>query len=92
MSKTISAVMLASSLVMGSAGVWAEGLAAAPDDGRLKEASAQVLTPKSDRVGPVGVVRQEGKVESAEALVAEVGWSCRLSLEAPLRPLPVLAK
>ena len=38
------------------------GLASERGAGWLKEASAQVLTPKSDRVAPVCVTRQEGHV------------------------------
>jgi len=60
-------------------------------DGWLKEASAHVLTPTSERVAPVGVLRQEGKVESAEAMLAGDGQSCRLSFEkGGVKPVVVL--
>jgi alpha-L-rhamnosidase len=49
--------------------------------GWLKEALVHVLTPKSDRVAPVGVLKTEGKVDSAEAMLAGDGRSCRLSFE-----------
>lgn len=67
------------------------GLAAERDSGWLKEASAHVLTPTSERVAPVGVLRQEGKVESAEAMLAGDGQSCRLSFEkGGVKPVVVL--
>ncbi|MBM4164127.1 MAG: hypothetical protein FJ222_06775 [Lentisphaerae bacterium] len=87
MRKMISALMV----VMGAAALRAESPAAALGDGWLQEASALVLTPKSDRVGPVGVSRQEGKVESAEAMLAEDGRSGRLIYEkGDVKPVVVL--
>lgn len=47
----------------------------------LKQAASYVLTPKSDWAMPTSVVRTEGRVESAEALVCEDGKSCRLIFE-----------
>lgn len=43
-----------------------------------KEAAPYLLTPQGDRVLPVAVVRSEGDVASAEALLAEDGQSCQL--------------
>lgn len=69
----VVSAMLFASLMAASAevkdGIW------------LKEAVSHVLTPDSDRVAPACVVRQEGKVESVEALLAEDGRSCRLAYE-----------
>ncbi len=60
-------------------------------DAWLKEASPYLLTPKSDWVEPVSVVRTEGKVESADALITEDGRSCRLTYEAGgAKPVAVL--
>ena len=47
----------------------------------LKQAAAHVLTPASDRVAPVAVVRTEGRVDGADALLVEDGRSCRLTYE-----------
>jgi alpha-L-rhamnosidase len=47
----------------------------------LKQAAAEVLTPSSDRVAPVTVVRTEGRVDAADALLLEDGKSCRLTFE-----------
>lgn len=67
------------------------GLASGQDAGWLKDAAAQVLTPKSGRVAPVSVTRQEGKVESADAILAEDGRSCRLRYEkGGVKPVVVL--
>lgn len=60
------------------AGISAE---AASDDAWLKQAKAEVLTPSSDNVPPVGITRVEGSVDSAEALLREDGKSCRLIFE-----------
>lgn len=49
------------------------------NDTWLKEAALQVLTPKSDRVAPVGVERKEGDVQSADSMLIQDGKSCRLS-------------
>ena len=54
---------------------------AAADDAWLQQAKAHVLTPSSDRVAPVCVVRTEGRVEAAEALLREDGKSCRMTFE-----------
>ena len=54
---------------------------ASMDSGWLTDAASQVLTPKSDRVAPIGVLRQEGKVDSSEAMLAQDGRSCRLAYE-----------
>ncbi len=51
------------------------------DSSWLKLAAEQVLTPKSDRTAPVGVVRTEGLVEGADALLRGEGKSCRLIFE-----------
>ncbi len=60
-------------------------------DAWLKEAAVQVLTPKTDRVAPVGVLRQEGAVESADALLAGDGRSGRLSYgKTGVKPVVVL--
>jgi alpha-L-rhamnosidase len=57
-----------------------------PDAGNgaawTEEAASHLLTPKSDRVPPVRVVRTEGAVEKAEGLLAEDGESCRLTYDA----------
>lgn len=50
-------------------------------EGWLKQAAAQRLTPTSDRVAPVAVVRTEGRVESADNLLLEDSKSCRLIFE-----------
>ncbi len=54
---------------------------AAAQEAWLKQAAAHVLTPQSERVAPVAVVRTEGRVEGADALLAEDGRSCRLTFE-----------
>jgi hypothetical protein len=51
--------------------------AVAADSGWLKQAGEHVLTPTSDRVMPVGVMRTEGKVEGGGALLSEDGRSGR---------------
>jgi hypothetical protein len=43
--------------------------------------ASQVLTPKSDRVAPVCVMKQDGKVDFSEGLLANDGRSCRLAYE-----------
>jgi hypothetical protein len=84
------AMLIPSAAFLLSAAV-SSGLAAERDEAWLKEASAHVLTPTSDRVAPVGVLRQEGKVESAEAMLAGDGQSCRLSFEkGGVKPVVVL--
>jgi hypothetical protein len=57
----------------------------------IKAARAQVLTPATDRVTPVAVQRQEGAVESAEALLAEDSRSARLTYpEGGTKPVVVI--
>ncbi len=57
----------------------------------VNTAKAYLLTPKSDRVLPACVVRTEGNVESADAMLLEDGKSCRLTFEAGgTRPVAVL--
>ncbi len=46
-----------------------------------REAGALLLTPKSDCVAPVAVMRTEGRVDASDALFAEDGKSCRLSFD-----------
>lgn len=46
-----------------------------------KLAEECVLTPRSERVAPVAVVRTEGLVDAAEALLCAGGKSCRLTYE-----------
>lgn len=71
-----AAVILTSVAVCGGAPKQA---GAAANDAWLQQAKAYVLTPASDRVGPVCVVRTEGRVEAAEALLRQDGKSCRLT-------------
>jgi alpha-L-rhamnosidase len=59
----------------------AENVNASMDGGWLTEAASQVLTPKSDRVAPVCVMKQDGKVDTSEAMLAQDGRSCRLAYE-----------
>jgi hypothetical protein len=59
----------------------AENVNASMDGGWLTEAASQVLTPKSDRVAPVCVMKQDGKVDFSEGLLANDGRSCRLAYE-----------
>ena len=47
----------------------------------VKEAHTYLLTPKSDRVAPACVVRTEGNVDYADALLVEDGKSARLAYE-----------
>ena len=54
---------------------------ATAEEAWLKQAATQVLTPKSDQVEPVTVVRTEGLVDAADALRIEDGKSCRLTFE-----------
>jgi len=57
----------------------------------MKLAAEQVLTPKSDRTAPVAVLRTEGLVDAAEALLHEEGRSCRLAFEkGGVKPVVVL--
>lgn len=57
----------------------------------VKEVQAGLLTPKSDWVGPVAVVRSEGAVDAADALLREDGRSCRLSYaQGDAKPVVVL--
>ncbi len=51
----------------------------ARDRAWVERARAEALTPASDRVFPASVVRTEGGVENAEALLREDGTSCRLT-------------
>jgi hypothetical protein len=53
----------------------------AGDDVWPDEAVSHVLTPGSDRVAPVRVVRQEGWVESGDSILSEDGRSCRMTFE-----------
>jgi alpha-L-rhamnosidase len=50
-------------------------------DAWMKQARSYALTPATDWVYPVEVVRSEGAVEGAEHLLAEDGVSCRLVYE-----------
>jgi len=59
----------------------AENVNASNDGVWLTEAASQVLTPKSDRVAPVCVMKQDGKVDFSEAMLAQDGLSCRLAYE-----------
>ena len=59
----------------------AENVNASMDGGWLTEAASQVLTPKSDRVAPVCVMKQDGKVDFSEAMLVQDGRSCRLAYE-----------
>ena len=57
----------------------------------LKQARAYALTPSSDWVAPVCIVRTEGRVEAAEALLSEDGKGCRLTYEkGGAKPVAVL--
>lgn len=61
------------------------------DTAWLKEARSYLLTPRTDWVAPASVVRTEGRVEAAGAMLAEDGKSCRLTYEAGgLKPVAVL--
>ncbi len=71
----LMAVAVAGAAASGAAGAGGAAL-------WLKEASPYVLTPRGDRVMPVRVVRTEGRVEGADALLAEDGKSCRLTFDA----------
>jgi alpha-L-rhamnosidase len=54
-------------------------------------ADGYALTPKADWVAPVAVVRTEGAVTGAEALLAEDGVSCRLTYETGcVKPVAIL--
>jgi len=55
--------------------------ATATDEAWLQEANAHVLTPKTDRVAPVGITRTEGRVDAADALLREDRKRCRLTYE-----------
>ena len=68
-----------------------DSLPVAGDAAWLKQARKHVLTPTSDRVMPVGVMRTEGKVEGADALLSEDGRSCRLTYEnGGVKPVVIL--
>jgi len=57
----------------------------------LKQAKEHVLTPTSDRVMPVCVMRTEGKVEGADALLTKDGRSCRLTYDTGgVKPVVIL--
>jgi hypothetical protein len=97
----VKAGLLGAGLLLACGTLAAAGPAAAAEDGLpwgggagdawLKAARAQVLTPTTDRVTPVAVQRQEGAVESAEALLAEDGRSTRLTYpEGGAKPVVVL--
>lgn len=51
------------------------------DDAWLQQAKSHVLTPSSDSVAPVAIVRTEGRVDAAGALLCEDHKSCRLTFE-----------
>lgn len=51
------------------------------DDAWQKQAKAFVLTPETDCVEPETVMRTEGRVEAADALLREDGKSCRLTFD-----------
>jgi len=51
-------------------------------DAWRREAAVYALAPKADRVFPAAVVRTEGRVESADALLREDGVSARLTFAA----------
>ena len=53
----------------------------APTDAWQQQARAQVLTPGADIVAPVAIVRTEGRVEAAAALLREDGKGCRLTYD-----------
>ena len=73
------------SLPVAGGGGWAGGAA------WLKQAREHVLTPTSDRVKPVCVMRTEGKVEGADALLTEDGRSCRLTYDTGgVKPVVIL--
>lgn len=56
-----------------------------------EEADGYALTPKADWVAPVAVVRTEGTVTGAAALLAEDGVSCRLTYETGcVKPVAIL--
>lgn len=66
-------------------------LEAGRDDAWQKEADTYLLTPKSEWVAPACVVRTEGQVESADAVLLKDGKSCRLSFGAGgAKPVAVL--
>ena len=68
-----------------------DSLPVAGDAAWLKQARKHVLTPTSDRVMPAGVMRTEGKVEGADALLSEDGRSCRLTYEnGGVKPVVIL--
>jgi len=52
---------------------------AAVEGAWMKQAGAYLLTPKSDWVYPVAVVRTEGDVGSADAILTDNGESCQLT-------------
>jgi hypothetical protein len=58
-----------------SVGAAADKINASMDGVWRTEAASQVLTPKSNRVAPMCVMRQEGKVDFSEALLAQDGRS-----------------
>ena len=79
-------MMIKTKILMGLLGAVAGGdLCAESTTNRdsvwLTEAASQVLTPKSDRVAPVCVMKQDGKVDFSEAMLAQDGRSCRLAYE-----------
>ena len=59
--------------------VFLSACCATAEDVWLKQAAAEALTPKSDRVAPATVVRTEGRVDVSDALLLEDGRSCRLT-------------
>ena len=72
-------MMLAGSIgILGAATACGQAAAGA-DAAWVKQAQKLLLTPKSNRVAPVAVVWTEGKVERADALLAEDGKSARLT-------------
>jgi len=75
-------MLLAASIAVFGAATACGQAVAGTGPARVKQTQKLLLTPKSDRVAPMAVVRTEGKVEQADALLAEDGKSARLIYEA----------
>ena len=82
------AAAFALTAIAGCGAAAGQGTLAAPPGGG-QQARAHVLTPTSERVAPVAVLRQQGNVEGAAALLRGDGKSCRLTY-AQDGPQPVL--
>jgi alpha-L-rhamnosidase len=81
----LMAMATAPSLAAEDGSMWGAG------DAWIDVARAQVLTPTTDRMTPVAVQRQQGAVESTDALLAEDGRSARLTYpEGGAKPVVVL--